>query len=75
MAKPKGNQKKLDVNKDGKISKEDFAMLRKKKGKGKMAKHTKKMSKGGAKKKMMYGGAMGKKKTKKMSKGGPVRRR
>ena len=37
-------------------------------------KHTKKMSKGGAKKKMMYGGAMGKK-TKKMSKGGAAKRK
>jgi hypothetical protein len=26
----KGNQSKLDANKDGKISKEDFAMLRNK---------------------------------------------
>ena len=26
----KGNQRKIDANKDGKISKEDFAMLRNK---------------------------------------------
>ena len=75
MANATGNRKKLDKDGDGKITGKDLAMLRNKKGKGKMAKHTKKMSKGGAKKKMMYGGAMGKKKTKKMSKGGPVRRR
>jgi hypothetical protein len=32
--KVKGNRKKLDVNKDGKLTKKDFAMLRgKKKGK------------------------------------------
>ena len=42
MAKAKGNQKKLDKDGDGKITKKEFAMLRKKKGK------TKKMSKGGA---------------------------
>ena len=72
MAKAKGNQKKLDKDGDGKITKKDFAMLRKKKGK--TMKHTKKMSKGGVKKKMMYGGAMGKK-TKKMSKGGAAKRR
>ena len=64
---------KLDKDGDGKITGKDLAMLRNKKGK--TMKKTKKMSKGGAKKKMMYGGAMGKKKTKKMSKGGPVRRR
>ena len=29
----KGNQTKLDANKDGKISKEDFAMLKNKKKK------------------------------------------
>jgi hypothetical protein len=38
-----------------------------------MKKKTKKMSKGGATKKMMYGGMA--KKTKKMSKGGAARRR
>jgi len=32
-SKLKGNQKKLDANKDGKIGKEDFAMLRNKKKK------------------------------------------
>ena len=70
MAKVTGNRKKLDVNKDGKIDKKDFAMLRKKKGK--TMKKTKKMSKGGAtKKKMMYGG----KATKKMSKGGATKRK
>lgn len=38
----KGGQAKLDVNKDGKISDEDFAMLRGKKKKKKMvAKKTK----------------------------------
>jgi len=38
----KGGQAKLDVNKDGKISGEDFAMLRNKKKKKKMvAKKTK----------------------------------
>ena len=31
--KVSGNRKKLDVNKDGKLTKEDFAMLRKKKKK------------------------------------------
>ena len=45
MTKATGNRKKLDANKDGKISKEDFAMLRKKKGKA--MKKTKKMSRGG----------------------------
>ena len=69
MAKAKGNQNKLDKDGDGKITKKDFAMLRKKKGK--TMKHTKKMSKGGAKKKMKYGG----KATKKMSKGGAAKRR
>ena len=49
MAKPKGNQKKLDVNKDRKISKEDFAMLRKKKGKA-----MKKTKKDKARKKSYY---------------------
>ena len=29
--KVSGNRKKLDANKDGKLTKEDFAMLRKKK--------------------------------------------
>lgn len=29
--KVKGNRKKLDVNKDGKLTKQDFAMLRGKK--------------------------------------------
>ena len=53
MAKLTGNRKKLDANKDGKIDKKDFAMLRNKKGKKKMAKHTKKMSKGGATKKKL----------------------
>ena len=33
MANLKGKQKKLDANKDGKISKEDFAILRKSKKK------------------------------------------
>tara|TARA_R100001224_G_scaffold9840_1_gene5065 strand:+ start:647 stop:877 length:231 start_codon:yes stop_codon:yes gene_type:complete len=76
MANATGNRKKLDKDGDGKITGKDLAMLRNKKGKGKMAKHTKKMSKGGAaKKKMMYGGAMGKKKTKKMSKGGAAKRK
>ena len=72
MAKATGNRKKLDANKDGKISKEDFAMLRKKKGKKTMV-GTKKKSKMGKKKpmKMMYGG----KSTKKMSKGGASKRR
>ena len=87
MAKATGNRKKLDANKDGKISKEDFAMLRKKKGKAM------KKTKNGTKKKMMYGGTMKKKmqmggglkktkkmarggvKAKKMSRGGPVRRK
>tara|TARA_B100001287_G_scaffold240916_1_gene215586 strand:+ start:329 stop:592 length:264 start_codon:yes stop_codon:yes gene_type:complete len=87
MAKATGNRKKLDANKDGKISAEDFAMLRKKKGK------TMKKTKNGTKKKMMYGGTMKKKmnmggglkktkkmarggvKAKKMSRGGPVRRK
>tara|TARA_B100000902_G_scaffold255128_1_gene241577 strand:- start:967 stop:1104 length:138 start_codon:yes stop_codon:yes gene_type:complete len=32
-SKLKGNQKKLDANKDGKIGKQDFAMLRNKKKK------------------------------------------
>ena len=32
MAKATGNRKKLDVNKDGKISKADFSLLKKKKG-------------------------------------------
>ena len=73
MAKATGNKKKLDKDGDGKITAKDLAMLRKKKGK--TMKHTKKMSKGGAKKKMMYGGAMGKKKTKKMSKGGAAKRK
>ena len=73
MANAKGNRKKLDKDGDGEITAKDLAMLRNKEGK--KMKHTKKMSKGGATKKMMYGGAMGKKKTKKMSKGGPVRRR
>ena len=31
--KVSGNRKKLDANKDGKLTKEDFAMLRKKKKK------------------------------------------
>jgi len=31
--KVKGKRKKLDVNKDGKLTKEDFAMLRSKKKK------------------------------------------
>ena len=78
MAKATGNRKKLDANKDGKISKEDFAMLRKKKGKA-----MKKTKNGNKKMKMMYGGTTktkkmskgGMKKTKKMSRGGPVRRR
>ena len=87
MTKATGNRKKLDANKDGKISAEDFAMLRKKKGK------TMKKTKNGTKKKMMYGGTMKKKmnmggglkktkkmarggvKAKKMSRGGPVRRK
>ena len=87
MAKATGNRKKLDANKDGKISAEDFAMLRKKKGK------TMKKTKNGTKKKMMYGGTRKKKmnmggglkktkkmarggvKAKKMSRGGPVRRK
>jgi len=74
MANATGNRKKLDKDGDGKITGKDLAMLRNKKGK--TMKHTKKMSKGGAaKKKMMYGGAMGKKKTKKMSKGGAAKRR
>ena len=30
-----GNRKKLDVNKDGKLTGEDFAMLRSRKNKGK----------------------------------------
>ena len=47
MANATGNRKKLDKDGDGKITAKDLAMLRKKKGKGKMAKHTKKMSKGG----------------------------
>ena len=68
MAKAKGNQKKLDKDGDGKITKKDFVMLRKKKGK--TMKKTKKMSKGGPKK-MKYGG----KATKKMSKGGAAKRR
>ena len=71
MANATGNRKKLDKDGDGKITAKDLAMLRKKKGK--TMKHTKKMSKGGAKK-MMYGGAMGKK-TKKMSKGGAAKRK
>ena len=33
-SKLKGGQKKLDANKDGKIGKQDFAMLRNKKKKG-----------------------------------------
>ncbi len=33
--KVSGNRKKLDANKDGKLTKEDFAMLRMKKKKGK----------------------------------------
>ena len=74
MANATGNRKKLDKDGDGKITGKDLAMLRNKKGK--TTRHTKKMSKGGAaKKKMMYGGAMGKKKTKKMSKGGAAKRR
>jgi len=36
--KLKGNQNKLDANKDGKISKEDFALLKKKKKKKKTKK-------------------------------------
>jgi len=36
--KPKGKQNKLDVNKDGKLTKKDFAMLR---GKKKNAKKNK----------------------------------
>ena len=87
MTKATGNRKKLDANKDGKISAADFAMLRKKKGKAM------KKTKNGTKKKMMYGGTMKKKmqmggglkktkkmarggvKAKKMSRGGPVRRK
>ena len=68
MANAKGNQKKLDKDGDGKITKKDFAMLRSKKGK--TMKKTKKMSKGGVKK-MRYGG----KATKKMSKGGATKRK
>ena len=34
MANLKGKQKKLDANKDGKISDEDFAILRVKKAEG-----------------------------------------
>ena len=61
----KGNQTKLDANKDGKIGKEDFAMLRNKKG-------AKKMAGGGMMtpmKKMGMGGDM-MKPMKKMGKGG-----
>jgi hypothetical protein len=36
--KLKGNQNKLDANKDGKISKEDFVLLKKKKKKKKTKK-------------------------------------
>ena len=32
MTKATGNRKKLDANKDGKISKDDFSLLKKKKG-------------------------------------------
>ena len=39
----KGNRKKLDKNKDGKLSSIDFAMLRKKKEKGKKKCQEKKM--------------------------------
>ena len=42
----KGNQKKLDKNKDGKISGEDFKMLRK-------------MEDGGKVQKLEYGGKVG----------------
>tara|TARA_B000000532_G_scaffold238999_1_gene228055 strand:+ start:24 stop:290 length:267 start_codon:yes stop_codon:yes gene_type:complete len=88
MSKATGNRKKLDANKDGKISKEDFAMLRNKKGKAMKktkngTKKTKMMYGGTAKKKMNMGGglkktkkmAKGGVKTKKMSRGGPVRRK
>ena len=73
MANATGNRKKLDKDGDGKITGKDLAMLRN--NKGKTMKKTKKMSKGGTTKKMMYGGAMGKKKTKKMSKGGAAKRK
>ena len=88
MTKATGNRKKLDKDGDGKITGNDFAMLRSgKKGK------TMKKTKNGTKKKMMYGGTMKKKmqmggglkktkkmarggvKAKKMSRGGPVRRK
>ena len=57
----KGNQTKLDANKDGKIGKEDFAMLRNKKGAKKMAgggMMKPKMGHGGEMKKMGMGGKM-----------------
>ena len=50
MRKLKGGQKKLDKNKDGKISGADFAMMKKKK------KRTKAMGGGVMKKRMKRGG-------------------
>tara|TARA_B100000941_G_scaffold116923_1_gene82034 strand:- start:360 stop:521 length:162 start_codon:yes stop_codon:yes gene_type:complete len=50
MRKLKGGQKKLDKNKDGKISGADFAMMKKKK------KRTKAMGGGIMKKRMKRGG-------------------
>ena len=47
----KGNQTKLDANKDGKIGKEDFAMLRNKKGDKKKVGKIYKKNKGKIKKK------------------------
>ena len=52
MRKLKGGQKKLDKNKDGKISGADFAMMKKKKKK----KRTKAMGGGIMKKRMKRGG-------------------
>ena len=66
----KGNQTKLDANKDGKIGKAAFAMLRNKKGAKKMAgggMMKPKMGHGGEMKKMGHGGEM-----KKMGMGGKM---
>ena len=56
----KGGQKKLDKNKDGKISGADFKMMKKKRvgkrGGGSMKKRMKKMGGGMMKKRMKRGG-------------------
>ena len=56
----KGGQKKLDKNKDGKISAADFKMMKKKRvgkrGGGSMKKRMKKMGGGMMKKRMKRGG-------------------